>query len=694
MANSGRRRGGALAPAQRGDSGGSGSQGWVQSGGVPRQLSDSANPVDDPPIRVRRPKRIYNESQLQVINWTTGPVVVSAGPGAGKTESIIARIVNLISCGVDARSILATTFTKKAAEEMNSRLKTRGVDTDDMSVQTMHSFCFRLLKKNGFDSWEVDDIDQLNIIIKSVTGFKGMKWRGCDITLVEQFISLAKNSLIRPEAARDWNVFRNGPFFGDNRYIEAYLNTEETRRNKKLLTFDDMLIDGVELLQKNTSVRERNQEKYNFVIVDEFQDSNQAQITLMDLVAAPQWNLMVVGDVDQSIFEFRGAVPEFMVNFQEKYSASVISMGVNYRCTPNIVKSAASCIVNNQLRISKDLTSNKAEPGTIICRNASDQDEEANIVADEIERLVSEDWKFGNFFVLYRCNAQSRALEEVFSKRKLPHVVLGGGSFYQRKEIQDLLSYLRLIVNPRDSESGKRAISRPFRYVAMNVLENIEETEAKQKCGYVEACRICNSRYNNRGVGDFYYLMKEFLTKIEQDLKGGHKNTVGELISWIVSKTNFIDYLTQNEGSDTLENSRAANVGELIRSADRYYDIEEFLRFVNWQIQQRKKQQKGDVSDVIQCMSCHKSKGMERRGVFLIGVNEGILPHANAKEPYEEERRLFYVGMTRAENYLHISYVEQLGMKGKILDKSRFIDEAGLVLSSGLTSLAPPSDNS
>lgn len=945
MGNSGRRRAGALAPDERRNRGGSKSSGRDASSTVSRQL-------EEPPIKTRKVKRIWNPSQLEAINWGEGPVVVSSCAGSGKTSSIIARIVKLIERGIDPRCILATTFTKKAAEEMNTRLRAQGVDTDDMSVQTMHSFCFRLLKKNGFDSWEVDDADQYNIVIKSVTGFKGMKWRGCDITLVEQFISLAKNSLIRPHDCMTWDVFRNDPFYGDGRYIEAYTHAESTRKNKKLMTFDDMLIDGVELLQKNQSVREKVQEKYHYVIIDEFQDSNLAQLRLMELVSEPRWNLMVVGDADQcqpagtkiltvvgnkniedltdgstvkvwnrhagrivgneeiqttkrmfvgnlftieadtyktsatynhkffvrwnrdidcwityimyrqdrgyrvgwcklfvnvdktyhfgqrcrlekadkgwiigvydnsrdasinesilaltygiptamfepngiqyrdedaleqifaaskdsngiqcltdfgrnpeyplwernksepggkargtifktaacnlvpylmvvptiegwstisditfqpnwhgevfslnvekehsyvadgivvsnSIYEWRGARPEFMVSFAEKYKAHTIKMGINYRCAPNIVTGAAKCIVNNQLRIAQELTASKQKEGTILCREASDQDEEANIVADEIERLTSsEEVKFGQVYILFRTNAQSRALEEVFSKRKFPYVVLGGGSFYQRKEVQDLLSYLRLLVDPRNHEAGKRAISRPFRYVAMNILEKIEEIEGDEKNGYVAACRTCSSRFNNRGVSDFYYLMSELDQKIKNDEKGGHKNTVGEIINWVVQKTNFIDYLTQNEGSDTLENSRAANVGELIRSADRYFDIEEFLKFVNWQIQQRKKQQKNDNSDVIQCMTCHRAKGLENKAVFLIGVNEGILPHANATEPYEEERRLFYVGMTRAEEFLHISFVRALGMKGKMLDQSRFLEEAGLKLSIGLT---------
>jgi len=622
MANSGRRRAGALAPDERRDSGRSGSQGGKQNRGVSRRL-DSVNPVDEQPIRVRKPKRVWNQGQLEAINHTTGPVVVNSTCGSGKTAVVIARIAKLIrDDGVDPRSILATTFTKKAADEMNARLKETGVDTDEMSVQTMHSFCFRLLKKNGFENWEVDDVDQLNIIIKSVTGFKGMQWRGCDITLVEQFISLAKNSLIRPEDASSWQTYRDDPFFGDMRYVEAYTNVEGVRKQKKLLTFDDMLIDGVELLQKNERVRSQVQEKYEYVIIDEFQDSNMAQIRLMEIVSEPRWNLMVVGDSDQAIYKWRGALPEYMVEFAERYNAKSISMGINYRCPKNVVDRATKCILNNQLRVAHSISAHKETDGIITCRGASDQDEEANLVADEIERLSNEGVKWGDHHCYFRTNAQSRALEEVFSKRKFPYVVIGGGSFYQRKEVQDLLSYMRLIVNPRDCDSGKRALSRPFRYVAMNVIENIERIEAKEKCGYVEACRINNARFNNRGVSDFYYLMTELLEKIETDLKNGYKNTVGELISWIVRRTNFIDYLTQNEGSDTLENSRAANVGELIRSADRYYDIEEFLRFVNWQIQQRKKKQQNENKDVIQCMSLHRCVHPDT----IVETNNGFVP--------------------------------------------------------------------
>jgi DNA helicase-2/ATP-dependent DNA helicase PcrA len=484
----------------------------------------------------------------------------------------------MISDGVDPLSILATTFTKKAADEMNDRLRADGVSVDRMSVSTMHSFCYRLLREEGYDEWEVDDSDRYGFILKKVIGFQGMKWVGADITEIETFVSLAKNALVRPEEAVNWKGFQLGPFFGDPRFAQAYFEAEEIRQHRRLLTFDDMLIDGVETLQNNARVLSRVQARYEYVIVDEFQDSNLAQVKLMELVAHPQWNLMVVGDVDQAIYEWRGAVPRFMIDFPAKHDASVISMGTNYRCAPNIMEAAAKCIAHNKDRDTKDLIADKEVPGKITTLEVEDLDEEANVVADEVQQLETDGVPTGSMFVLYRTNAQSRAIEEVFSKRKIPHVVLGSVSFYQRKEIQDLLAYLKLIVDPGDEEAGGRAINRPFRYISKMVVEKMQQVCMSKACPFVDAALDVsndNPRVANR-VYEFADIISALTKKYEARnaaIPKAEKWTVGNFLSEILERTGYLDYLSQNEGSDTAENSREANVGELVRSADRYGEI-------------------------------------------------------------------------------------------------------------------------
>ena len=513
-----------------------------------------------------------------------------------------------------------------------------------------------------------------------------MKWQGADISEIEMFISLAKNSLVRPETANQWARFALLPYYGDPRYIQAYFEAEEVRRHKKLLTFDDMLIDGVELLEGNSRVLAKVQEKYQYVIVDEFQDSNLAQVKLMELVAHPQWNLMVVFDSDQAIYEWRGAMPQFAVDFQAKHDAAVVTMGINYRSAPNIIEAAAKCIAHNKNRTDKEITANKEDPGTITTLWVEDLDEEANVVADEVEQLKNDGMPTGAMYVLYRVNAQSRAIEEVFSKRKIPHIVLGSTSFYQRKEVQDLLAYLKLLVDPMDEEAGARAINRPFRFISRMDVDKMKHLVGSKRIDFIDAAMEVahdNLRIAER-VADFDRLLLDLQAKHEarETTPKNEQWTVGNYINEILTRTGYLEYLSQNEGSDTAENSREANVGELIRSADRYKDIAEFLQFVKEQIEERKKRKK-KVKNAVTCMTMHRAKGLEARAVFLIGANEGIIPHAHSEEPYEEERRLFYVGMTRAMENLHITAVRKLGMVGNNeLRSSRFITEAGLELKS------------
>ena len=240
----------------------------------------------------------FNAEQLEVVKHGTDPLVIYSAAGSGKTRSIIGRIVRLVNDGVGESTILATTFTKKAAEEMTNRLENEGVT--GVNVCTMHSFCWDILRKYGpFAEWTVDDKNEYETILKNTISYKNMNWKGCDLSKLQQFISLAKNSLVRPEEAQFWDEFRNDPFYGDQRYIQAYFFAEETRQTKKLITFDDMLIGGVELLRNNTTARDKIQTQYEWVIVDEAQDSNLAQIALTEIVAAPQWNVTIVGDIDQ-----------------------------------------------------------------------------------------------------------------------------------------------------------------------------------------------------------------------------------------------------------------------------------------------------------------------------------------------------------------------------------------------------------
>lgn len=617
-------------------------------------------------MTVRHPVIELSEAQQKIVEWVDGPVLVSAGPGSGKTRVIIERIARLLEKGVRHESILATTFTRKAADEMNSRLAAKGVNNKKMSVQTMHSLCWRIIREHKlFHGWTVDDKDAYRIVVKSVVGYKYLNWIGVDVTQVESFISAARNNLVSPEKSAGFMKAR----YRDPRYAQAYLLYSEAMGERRMLTFDDMLYYGVRLLEQDAHLLDRIRGQYTYVMVDEFQDSNFAQLQLTDLISRPLLNLMAVGDIDQAIYSWRGALPEFMLEFVAKYGATLIELTTNYRCAPKIVAAASECIKNNENRFSKELKAERNDEATIKFNVATSTDEEAEIVADEIRLLHADQNGYGGMRVLMRTNAQSRAFEEEFIKRKIPFVVLGGGSFYERKEIRGLLSYLRLIHDPRDIASGERAINTPFRFVGRRLLDMITQ-RVPSYGSYLRATESVVHDENKGGrVVEFVELMESFDETEKPD----------EVLKTIVRETDFIRHLMEEEGSDTPETSRAGNVSELIASATRFRTIAEFVDYIDTQIRLRKRNQREKSDARVQVMTIHKSKGTEADTVFIVGANEGIIPHAKGEE--EEERRLFYVAMTRAKTKLYVSMItgEDAAVSVERTVVSRFVREAGLL---------------
>jgi DNA helicase-2/ATP-dependent DNA helicase PcrA len=612
-----------------------------------------------------------NEQQQAVVDWSDGSLLVSAGPGSGKTLVVVLRIVNMIKNGVRPESILATTFTRKAADEMNKRLEARGVDIGRMSIQTMHAYCYRLLRQHKhFKNWKVDDKDQWRIVLKRILGYKRMNWKGVDITRVENFIAACRNNLIRPEEAADF--MRDT--YNNPRYAQAYFKFHEDMADKRLINFDDMLYYGVTLLEDDHDTLDKEQGRYQYVMVDEFQDSNHAQLVLADRISSPEFNLMAVGDVDQAIYSWRGALPEFMLEFAKNYKADVIELGINYRCAPVIVNAARKCIEHNENRLDKELEASRDLESEIRCMHATDSDEEAQLVREQIEIYREDEINLGQLAVLMRTNAQSRALEEELSRQKIPFVVLGAISFYQRKEIQDLLSYLRLLVDPNDAKAGERAITRPFRYINRKTLDRILNMSRHKT--YLDAIKYV---MDQRGaVSDAAgHKLEDFV-----DLVGSfnpEEDPPSEILRTIVRNTDFISYLQDEEGSDTPETSRAGNIGELVASATRFNTCKEFIDHVDMQIKLRKRNQRRETDARVQIMTIHKSKGTEYKVVFLIGANEGIIPHAKGDE--EEERRLFYVAMTRAKNDLFVSVLGGAsdGLSVHSMSPSRFAYEADII---------------
>lgn len=621
--------------------------------------------------RIRIPSITLNNDQAKVVHFDEGALIVTAGPGSGKTRVVVERIARMIHSGIRPESILATTFTKKAAEEMNARLEAKKIDTSRMSVQTTHSFCWRLItSQKEYKSWKFDEKNRAMIILKIILSYKNMNWNDVDNTAVETFISNCRNTLTTPE---DSVKYLQGEY-ADQRFQMAYEQYHEWLKQERLITFDCMLYRGVRALQNTPRLLSKMQSRYRYVMVDETQDSNFAQIQLADLVAGPEYNLMVVGDEDQAIYSWRGALPGFMLEFQEKYAAHRVTLGINYRCAPCIVTAATKCIEHNEQRLEKVLVPNRDLDTTVQYHATESTDDEANVVSNEIEIINQDGVSFGNIIILMRTNAQSRAIEEAFIQRNIPFVVLGAVSFYERKEIKRLLAYLRVVCDPRDVENGELALRSPYRKTSAKLHDNLAHASAKHG-GYLQGVMhaMDNGQINQYARDSVI----DFISIIEDISKKGV--TPSQALRLVVDSTDFVAWLEDEDGSDSLESNREQNINELISACVRFNTIPEFIKYVDKQIKLRKRNQRKKQESRVQVMSIHKSKGTESLAVFLIGANEGILPHYKGDE--EEERRLFYVAMTRAKDMLHISSVGTMlenGVTTRSLP-SKFIDEAGLL---------------
>jgi len=620
--------------------------------------------------KIRSTAIALSPEQKRAVLWNDGAVMIDAGPGSGKTRVVVERIARMINDKTcKPEQILATTFTKKAAEEMNLRLEAKKIDTSRMSVQTTHSLCFKIMNEDKeFKSWSFDDKERYKIILKLILGYKEMNWVGNDQTLIEQFISMCRYKLVEPA---NCDQYLQGDY-ADSRFKMAYMMYDQRLREQKLYTFDDMLYHGVRVLQSNQQLLGKYQARYRYVIVDETQDNNYAQVKLCDLISAPEYNLMIVGDTDQAIYEWRGAIPDFMVSFAKEYNADVIQIVKNYRSCPEIVGAAAMCIEHNQNRTVKELTANRTTPASIKFTNAETTDEEAKEVAVEILAMMQDGIRPGNIAVMMRTNAQSRPLEEEFISKDIPFIVLGAASFYERKEIKRLLAYLRVIVDPKDSENGELAMKSPYRMTSMKLHEYVRDKTNRTSFAIALEMAIDNG-YAKGFTQDKLVDFLEVITSHKPDSKPD------DVIKDVVAKFDYIDWLKNEDGSDSLETNREQNIGELIRSAARFATCNEFIAYVDKQIRLRKQSQRKITDSKVIVATIHKLKGLEFASVFIVGAVGRVLPHAKGK--IEEERRLFYVAVTRAKDSLHIlSYKRSLDGQGNTIqfEPSQFIEESGI----------------
>ncbi len=607
-----------------------------------------------------------NDKQIEAVIHVDGPCLVLAGAGSGKTKVLTTRIARLIDCGIPSYNILAITFTNKAAKEMKDRLE-RIVPGNYAFVGTFHSLGVRILRENasvlGYDkNYSIIDSDDALSIIKKIMKEKTYISKDITPSYVRNKISSIKNDMLSDNEID--NYFSSG---NDSIVKDIYYEYQAILKKNNSVDFDDLLLLPVKLFMEHKDVLESYQDKYKYILVDEYQDTNEVQYKLSKLLASKYKNIFVVGDPDQSIYMFRGANFRNILNFERDYkNAKVIPLEENYRSTNNILEAANSVIKNNKERKEKNLWSNKGEGKKIKYLRAYDGKHEIQLVLDEIKRIKDE-YDYNDISVLYRTNAQARLVEEMFLKANIPYKVVGSYYFYNRKEIKDLICYLRLILNKDDEISLLRVINVPKRGIGEATIKKIEETARDNNISMFEAIS------KGKELG--------FKNLILELIKDSEELSLTDLVEDILSKTGI---RAEYESNKNLENELRLDNLEEFKSITKTFEertgsvsLEDFLEEISLiaDISEHR-----DDSDAVTLMTMHSAKGLEFKVVFLVGMEDGIFPHQNAffeSQGLEEERRLCYVAITRAKERLYISNAKRRMLYGKdvVNPPSRFIKE-------------------
>lgn len=604
-----------------------------------------------------------NPEQQAAVRHIEGPLLVFAGAGSGKTRVITYRIANLImEHGVSPARILAVTFTNKAAEEMKTRL-------DDLLagaarglwVGTFHAICARILRESGqiidippnflvYD--ESDQVDTVRQVLRALN----MDEKQFTPRSFLYAISRAKEKLISPE-----EFDRNAYDFFDRLVAQVYPRYQEALKAANALDFDDLLLAAIRLFQQQPDVLERYQDRFQYILVDEYQDVNYAQYVLVQQLSGKHRNLCVVGDDDQSVYSFRGAEVELILRFQKDYpDATVIKLERNYRSTQPILDAAYRVVSQNKFRAQKKLWTDREEGMPLTLTRAQDEMEEARLVADYIQRMVMRgERRYSDFAVLYRTNAQSRAFEDFFMQARIPHRIVGALRFYDRKEIKDLLAYLRLIVNPDDAVSLRRVINVPPRGIGSQTVLQIQQTALLHNKGMWEV--IHSEEFIGQLTARARKSIQAFSDLIADLQQFSETHPVSELTKRVIERSGYLDWL-RAEGS-TESRDRAENIQEFLSVALQFEETSEdksLLAFLQQSALVSDMDTLGTGGDQVLLMTLHTSKGLEFPVVFLVGLEEGVLPHARSDTPdqIEEERRLCYVGMTRAQHELHLLFAQ------------------------------------
>ena len=646
---------------------------------------NTSTDVDPDPEAEQRILDGLNDKQREAVTTTEGPVMIIAGPGSGKTRALTHRIAYLLAAGkARPRDILALTFTNKAAGEMQERVESLvGDDARGMWVGTFHSSFARLLRMEGDKIGYSEDFSIYDTTDSKRLIRQQMKGRNLDTDVVkprsvQRMISSAKNEMIDPQEYAD--LAR-----GDQQEIvaEVYPAYERALQQANALDFDDLLLKPIELFEQHEDVLEKYQRRWQYVHIDEYQDTNQAQYVLARKLSGRHKNLCVVGDDAQSIYAFRGADITNILNFDNDYpDATTIRLERNYRSTENIIRLADSIIEENDDQIEKSLWTDNAEGEYVALMEALSEKDEAQKIERRVRDLHLRDgMEYGDFAVLYRTNAQSRAIEEALRKENVPYRVIGGTSFYERKEIKDVLAYLKLLVNPNDTASLQRVINYPTRGIGDKTQARLQRYAQQQGLSLwqaverVEEIETLGTRAE-RAVGKFRRLIARYASKA-----GTGSVPADELARDLIQDAGLLSELRKEHTRENLQ--RWENVQELISALAEYVEstedatISTFLQEVALMTGQDEAEG-GD--DKVTLMTLHAAKGTEFPVVFVAGLEEGLFPLEKAtqeKAELEEERRLFYVGVTRAEERLYLSWARSRYRYGEQTSntRSRFLEE-------------------
>lgn len=636
-----------------------------------------------------------NDRQKEAVLHINGPLMIVAGAGSGKTRVLTTRVAHLMANGVDSFNILALTFTNKAAREMRERVEhiLSNNEARNLYIGTFHSVFARILRYEGHrlgypNNFTIYDSDDAKAVIKTVTNELNLDDKHYKPNIVYNRISAAKNALVGPTEYRN-DYYIQQEDIRSNRPAIANIYDAYAKRCFKngAMDFDDLLYNMYRLLKEHPEALVKYQTKFRYILIDEYQDTNPAQYEIIKLLAAQHENICVVGDDAQSIYSFRGATIQNILQFQKDYDdTAVIKLEQNYRSTQSILNAANDIIKNNKGQIPKALWTENSEGEKIkVVRTMSDN-EEGKFVADAImEQKLRNHYNNKDFAILYRTNAQSRAFEESLRRMNIPYVIYGGISFYQRKEIKDILAYLRVIVNPKDEEALKRIINYPARGIGKTSIDktilfanenNISMWDA------LERVRELNFKAGSlEAIENFVTMIKSFQSMLE-------KVNAYELAFHVGKQTDIVKELFNDKSTEGV--ARYENIQELLNSIKEWIEtplneegevgdksLAAYLQQITLLTDQ---DEKDPDADVVKVMTIHSAKGLEFQCVFVAGLEEMLFPNAmsiNTREELEEERRLFYVAITRAKSKLWLTYATTRYRFGSLVqnEPSRFLEE-------------------